>query len=103
MFQSIRPQIESRLVKVYGIRDLKAGSMNPAYYFNTHGQAEREFHKLTNHADSAVFRYPEDYQLFYLANYDEMSGQFHPLKNGPELVCDAASLKSKPEQSGPPL
>jgi len=81
--------------KMYSIRDSKGEIFHPPFFQKTHGEAERTFHKLTNDDKSSMFLYPEDYDLYYIGEYDDNTGKLESLDT-PHHIQKAVSLKSKP-------
>lgn len=78
--------------KVYSIRDAKASVFNQPFFKITHGEAERDFHRLVNDDKSMVWQYPDDYDLYYLGTYDDVKGVFTSLET-PEHIAKAALVK----------
>ncbi|AZL82700.1 nonstructural protein [Apis mellifera associated microvirus 2] len=37
-------------------------------------------------------KHPEDYELWHLCDFDDETGLFHPLPNGPERIARALDL-----------
>lgn len=68
----------SQLLKMFSIRDAKAEVFNPPFFSRTHGEAERSFDQLVMDPKSTVSQYPEDYDLYYLGDYDDLNGKFSP-------------------------
>lgn len=62
--------------KVFAIMDSKAKSFFPPFLQNTHGEAERTFQHGVNNEQSMLNKYPEDYDLYYLGEFDEANGKF---------------------------
>ena len=62
------------MLKIYAIKDVKAGFMNP-FYLQNDEIAIRSFKKAANDVQSnAVNDFPEDKELWYLGTYDEDTG-----------------------------
>lgn len=76
---------------VYAIRDLKGGIFCEPFVQNTHGVAERAFSELLRNPQSLLHKYPEDYQLFQIGEYDDNSGLITSLK-APLHICSAQQL-----------
>lgn len=85
------------ILKVYSIRDAKAEIFNPPFYKHTHGEAERDFKKITNDPKSFVNQFPEDFDLYYLGLFDDNTGKFQPLDT-PEHQLKAIMLKESAPQ-----
>lgn len=82
------------LLKMYSIRDSKAEVFNPPFFKHTHGEAERDFRNLVNDEKSFVNKYPEDFDLFYLGQFDDQTGKIEPLPT-PEHQLKAVMLKKQ--------
>lgn len=65
--------------KAFSIRDAKTESFGPPFCQNTHGEAERTFHQLATSPDQKISKYPEDFDLYHVGEYDDQSGKFFPL------------------------
>lgn len=83
------------LTKVFAIRDAKAETFGPPFYQGTHGEAERSFRQLVNDEKSNVKPFPEDYDLYYLGEYDNISGKLFPIET-PLHIVKAVQLVSQP-------
>lgn len=83
-------------MKMYSVRDAKAQIYHPPYYKHTHGEAERDFRTLTNDEKSTLSQYPEDFDLYFLGEYDDQTGKMLPLDT-PQHVIKAIDCKT-PQQ-----
>lgn len=83
------------MLRIYSIRDSKAGVFNQPWFAKTHGEAERNFIQLSRDEKSMVSQFPEDYDLYFLGSYDDQSGKIEPL-SAPEHVAKAVSVKERP-------
>lgn len=80
--------------KAYSIRDTKAEIFNPPAFKKTHGEAERDFKSMINNQkETPLSQYPEDYQLYYVGEYNDQTGIFQPL-SAPQKVADGVALKN---------
>lgn len=62
------------MLKIYSIKDVKAGFMNPIYLQNDE-IAIRSIKKAVNDVQpNAVNDFPEDKELWYLGTFDEDTG-----------------------------
>lgn len=62
------------MLKIYCIKDTKAGYMSP-FYLQNDDIAIRSFKKAANEPQpNAVNDYPEDKELWYLGEFDERAG-----------------------------
>lgn len=74
------------VLKMYSIRDQKAGVYNTPFFQRTHGEAERTFRDLINDPKSMVYKYPEDYDLYYHGEYDDIAGMISALDTPQHIV-----------------
>lgn len=81
------------VLKIYSVRDSKAQLFGAPWYKNTHGEAERDFSRLVNDKNSTVSQFPEDFDLYYLGEYDDNTGKFMSLDT-PQHVVKAIQVKS---------
>lgn len=79
--------------KVYTVRDAKAEVYNTPFYQTTHGEAERTFKALVNNNESMVGKYPDDYDLYYLGEFDDVVGNIISLET-PQHIVKAIMLKT---------
>lgn len=73
-------------LKVYSIHDQKTGIFNRPFYNHTHGEAERNFSELVRDDKSTISKHPEDYDLYFLGEYDDNAGVFEPLETPHHIV-----------------
>lgn len=64
--------------KVFSIRDTKAEVFNPPFFKSTHGEAERDFRSLCNDPKSMPNKYPDDFELYYVGDFDDQTGLMSP-------------------------
>jgi hypothetical protein len=81
-------------LKTYAIRDAKAEVFNTPFYQKTHGEAERSFKQLVSDAQSMVSKFPDDYDLYYLGEYDDQTGKLHPIDT-PQHIVKAVQLQQQ--------
>jgi len=81
-------------LKIYSIRDAKAGIFHNPWMKNTHGEAERDFTELTKDEKSMVSKYPEDFDLYFLGSYDNVTGKLEPLDT-PQHVSKAIEKRTQ--------
>lgn len=74
------------ILKMFSIRDTKGEIFNPPYFAKTHGEAERQFKTLTNDSKSTINQYPEDFDLYYLGDYDDQTGKLKSLDTPQHLI-----------------
>lgn len=82
------------LHKVYSVRDSKGEIFLPPFTCKTHGEAERTFTEYTRREDSLLFKYPEDYDLYYLGEFDDKAGVYQVLDT-PQHLLKAVQVKAR--------
>ena len=65
-------------VKVFTILDIKAESYGPPFTSQTTATGIRQFQELVNDHNHFFSKYPEDYELYELGEYDDDDASFHP-------------------------
>lgn len=80
--------------KVYSIRDAKAEYFTQPFFKKTHGEAERDFTMLCQDEKSSINKFPEDYDLYFIGEYDDQSGKMSPLET-PQHIVKAVQVISK--------
>lgn len=83
------------LKKIFSIRDGKGEIYHQPFYAHTHGEAERHFKTLTNDEKSQVNQYPEDFDLWYLGQFDDCTGKIEPLET-PTHMVKAINMLTRP-------
>lgn len=68
------------MMKIYTVRDVKAEAYLNPFVLRSKGEAIRGFADEANRKDSAIGAHPEDYVLFELGSFDELTGKIdlHP-------------------------
>lgn len=87
------------MLKIYAVYDKKAMVYAPPFFVNTAIEAVRAFGELVSDGRSTVAKYPSDFALYWLGDFDDCSGSFIPVPNGvPNLVHEAMEfVKGSPE------
>lgn len=83
--------------KIYSIRDAKAEYFTQPFFKKTHGEAERDFTQLVNDDKSSIAQFPEDFDLYYLGDYDTETGKMTPIDT-PQHIIKAVQIRSKTMQ-----
>jgi len=79
-------------MKVFTIRDTKAEVYNQPFFQQSHGEAERNFTTLVNDEKSTVSQYPEDFDLYFLGDFNTQEAKFDMLPT-PQHVMKAILAK----------
>lgn len=82
------------LLKIYSIRDAKTQFFSAPFYNHTHGEAERNFKTACNDQQSNLSKFPEDYDLYHIGEYDDNTGKITP-RDTPEHIIKAVQLVNK--------
>lgn len=80
--------------KMFSIRDGKAETFYPPFFKPSHGEAERDIRTATNDPKSVLSQYPEDFDLYYLGEFDTNTGKFNA-KDTPEHLFKLIQFKTK--------
>lgn len=82
--------------KVFGIYDGKACAfLQPLLFMNTPGEAIRMFESAVNDEKSMMNKYPQDFILFEIAEYDDNTGRFKSYDINKNLGCAIDYFKDK--------
>lgn len=79
--------------KIFSIRDSKGEIYGQPFFQKTAGEAERSFKSLVQDEKSMVSKYPEDFDLYYLGEYDDLTGKIKSLDT-PSHICKAVALRA---------
>lgn len=82
-------------LKIYSIRDSKGELYNTPFFQRTHGEAERAFRQLASDENSLVWKYPDDFDLYYIGELDNQTGVITP-QSTPQHILKAAALPRPP-------
>jgi len=63
----------------------------------SHGEADRTFHKLVNDQKSMVNQYPDDFDLYYIGEYETTSGKLTPLQTPEHMLKAVQVLNNTPQ------
>lgn len=75
-------------IKVYSIYDEKAKIFSKPFQQINDGIALRSFIDLTKDKDSSINKHPEDYKLYRIATYDDLTGKYK-CEDLPVLIAHA--------------
>lgn len=85
-------------LKVYSIYDSKAEAYLQPFFMANKGTAIRAITDILRQNDHQFTKYPEDYTLFELGEYDDSNGQMQPHLT-PMPICKAIELKQEASRS----
>lgn len=76
-------------LKIFAIHDAKAEAYLQPFFMANKGTAIRAITEILQKPDHSFTKYPEDYTLFELGEYDDSNGQMSPLKTpNPIIKCN---------------
>lgn len=78
------------IVKAFAVYDDKASTFAQPFFCPTRGLALRSFEAAANDANSAVNKWPADFKLFEIGEYDDQEGELRACK--PEFVCTGSDV-----------
>jgi len=81
-------------LKIFSIRDSKGEIYNTPFFQKTHGEAERMFRELANDQKSMISKYPDDFDLYYIGEYSDQTGNIVPCET-PQHVIKAINVARK--------
>lgn len=67
------------MLKMFSVYDSKAEFYLPPFYFKSKGEALRAFSETVNDSKSTFYKYPGDFTLFEVGEFDETSCSFNLL------------------------
>jgi len=79
-------------LKIFTIRDSKGEVYNTPFFQKSHGEAERSFRELVNDEKSMVSKYPDDFDLYFVGEYNDQTGTISSLET-PQHVVKAVNVK----------
>lgn len=81
----------------FAIRDKKVEAFMPVFFVRARGEAVRHFMDACNDKSTPFNKHPGDYELFELAQFDDVSGEFessvHSVLSGLEAASSEASSR----------
>lgn len=60
---------------LYTIKDVKVAAHMPPFFRSTDIEAQRFFHELVINPESSISKYPSDFELWYVGEYDDSTGE----------------------------
>ena len=81
-------------LQIFSLYDEKAKSYNTPQYMGHKGEGIRALQTTLEQKDSMLGKYPEDYSLYKLGDFETTTGEITGL-TPPELVIRASELKAE--------
>lgn len=82
-------------MKMFSIHDAKAGAFMQPFFARANGEAIRHFTVQANDPNSMICRFPGDFTLCYIGEFDEHVGQLAPAER--QALGLASDFKSQQE------
>lgn len=82
--------------KAFSIRDSKSEIFHLPYFCATPGEAERNFRQVVNDPQGQINKFPEDYDLYYIGQYDDNTGKFAPLDTPEHIIKAINCIHQRP-------
>lgn len=79
-------------IKMFSIRDGAVGAFQPPFCMRSNAEAVRMFTDLCNNPEQMMNKYPEDYELWLVGDFDDNNGDMVVVK---EKVITALDLVEK--------
>lgn len=79
------------MLKVFSIKDIKADCFGAPFLSPAFGTAERDFVSAMRDSNSVFGKFPEDYELWFIGEWEPNTARFSGLDQ-PEFVCVGADL-----------
>jgi len=83
-------------IRAYTVYDEKTLSFNPPFFAATDGAATRSFQELANDLNTNVGKYPADFKLYYIGDYDIDKGAMLPIAPVAHVVDALALVAVRP-------
>lgn len=87
-------------LEMYAVRDKQVGAYMVPFFCRTRGEAIRSFTDAVGDKNTQFCKYPADYHLFYLGEFDDAGGVLEAVAGGPQPVIGA--LEVAPSDPFPP-
>lgn len=82
------------MIKVYALKDLASQTTNNPFFAPTHRDAIESLKQVANDETTNIGKYPQDFELYCLGDYDPRAMSF-ALSDSQELLVRADALASK--------
>lgn len=79
------------LIRMYSIYDKKVNVYQPPLFCHNAGDALRTCHMHFSNPETKVNKYPEDFDVYDIGEYDDQTGQLKPHTN-PQFLSTAVDI-----------
>lgn len=66
------------ILKIFSVYDCKTEAYAQPFFMKTKGEAVRGFTDVSNDKSTNIAKYPEDFTLFEIGEYDDSNGMIKP-------------------------
>lgn len=85
-------------LKVCSVLDAKVAAYNAPFFVRSRGEALRSWQSAVNDPETMMCKYPEDYTLFEIGEFDESTGTLVPASPHVSLGCAVEFKRNAAEQ-----
>lgn len=82
------------MLNIFSIYDKKAVQYHQPFYAGNKGLALRMFQEIVEDQKTSISKYPADFSIWILGDYNEQTGEIHP-KKMPEFLDEACNFVSR--------
>lgn len=86
-------------MKIYCVYDSKVKSFGTPFFFKNNGEALRGFSEVANDQKTQIGKYPADFTLFEMGEYDEYIAKFNIFSAPVSLACAIEFVSQVPTPS----
>lgn len=86
------------MTKMFSVYDSKVGAYLQPFFMRSKGEALRGFQELANDPNTQFAKYPSDFTLFEIADFEERTGKITPHKAKISLGLALNFVKPAPTQ-----
>lgn len=77
--------------KIYTVQDIKGDTYLPPIYYQNQVQASRAFETAVKDENSQFYKFPEDFVLLEIGEWDEDKGKLSPYSDH-KIICTASEF-----------
>lgn len=88
-------------MKMFTVKDIKGDIYMQPFFVRTTALAIREIEQATNNPESIFNKYPEDYSLYEIGEFDQETAEVN-LHDDLVKLCNCSELKKPDSQMGLP-
>lgn len=81
-------------LNVYAIKDIKVGAFKTPFFNQNDAEAIRSVTMVVNDDQSLLNKFPEDFELWKIAEWSDIDGTFDAV---PNMMCNALSVLDRPK------